>query len=68
MKDIKKKVFECLDNAVANGYDIFEETAEDIADDLGDYAKQFERTSVSTTLPHIKEWLFSKRREDEIQG
>lgn len=56
-EDLKKKIFESLDNAVDNGYELKEWPAENIALDLAEYDEFFESYTQPELVPHIVEWL-----------
>ena len=59
MTDLRAKLFESLNNAVDNGYELREWSAEDIADDVSEYDPQFEDVDTATMIPIIEEWLQS---------
>lgn len=56
MDKIKQDVFESLDNAIENGYELLEWEPEDISKDLHEYDSQFENVSQEILLPIVKEW------------
>lgn len=55
---MREKIFELLNNAVENGYDLSGWDARQLADDLGDYAPDMEGRA-DEALPHIQAWLES---------
>ena len=58
---LKQQVFESLDQAVTNGYDLSLIPAVDIAADLHEYNTAFEDVPVSVLLPHVTEWVCNKK-------
>lgn len=57
MKFLRDRIFESLNSAIENGYELREWTAEDIAKDLAEYDSYFESTPVEDLVPFIQEWL-----------
>lgn len=53
---MKKQVFESLDNAVENGYDLKDWSAQDLAEDLSDYDSYFNDKNVDEIKTHVKQW------------
>jgi hypothetical protein len=52
----RKALFESLDNAVENGYDLRVEGSHDIAVDLGSYDERFEGAEPDDLVPLIDAW------------
>lgn len=53
---MKKQVFESLDNAVENGYDLKDWSAQDLAEDLSDYDSYFNDKNVDEIKTYVKQW------------
>ena len=62
----EKQVFESLNNAVDNGYNIHEWDTDAIVEDLCSYDAQYENVSQSDLKPFIEKWLKVKQNP-EIQ-
>jgi hypothetical protein len=62
-KDAKKELFNSLDNAVENDYDIMNDDPKDIADDIGNYDISFEGVLPKELISWIKEWIAAARTE-----
>jgi len=60
--DAKKQalVSESCDNAVANGYELWLWTAEDIAIDMGTTDPQFDGEEPEELIPYVEVWLKEK--------
>lgn len=54
--DIKKLVFEALNNAKENGYEPEKESVEYWANDLIDYDADLENCEPEELTPYIEEW------------
>lgn len=71
MTDIKKIVYDNLDNSRDNGY--FEKgeqlhgaNAEEIADDMMAFSADCEKLNAEQLKPHVETWLELNRREKLI--
>ena len=60
MLNLNDAVIESLNNAVANGYPLYEWTAEEIAADLAEYDSQFENVDQAELQIIIAGWLASQ--------
>lgn len=65
--NLKQIVFENLDHAWDNGYfeegeQLWEATAQEIADDMLAYCVDIDEDTTENILPHIEEWLKGKRQ------
>jgi ribosome-binding protein aMBF1 (putative translation factor) len=58
--DLKNRVFESLDNAIVNGYELLEWSDQDIADDLHEYDAELENVDSAELLPLVAEWRAGK--------
>lgn len=54
---LRQHVFEALNNAIENGYDLRQWSAEQIIDDLNRYAADLEAYMPEELRPHIEAWL-----------
>jgi len=58
MDNLKDKVYESLNNAMANGYlELSTWTPAEIAEDLKEYNPDFEDIPEDQIIPHIEAWL-----------
>lgn len=62
MTDLRSEVFEALNNAVANGYDLRLLPASEVAVDLLDRCAPLEHLEPDDVLPFIIEWQVGPRR------
>lgn len=53
----KKNLYNSLNNALENGYELLEWTAEEIAEDLNQYDQYFENIPHKLLIEPIQEWL-----------
>lgn len=60
MNDLRERVFEALNNAVANGYDMREWAPSEVAVDLLDHDAGLEHLEPDDVLPHIIEWQIER--------
>lgn len=59
---IRAVVFQALDNAVANGYDMFNEPVDQVAMDLIGCCRDFEEIGdYNVLVPHIEAWKQSRK-------
>lgn len=63
MKNLKKLVFEALDNALGNEYDLRTDDPMDVAYDLVAYDSGLEDVEPKLLVEHIVDWQKSKREE-----
>ena len=60
---LRDEVFEALDNAIANGYDMKSWAPTDVAVDLLDHCASLEHLEPDDVLPHIIEWQLLPRKD-----
>lgn len=60
MLNLNDAVIESLNNAVANGYPLYEWSAEEIADDLAEFDSEFEAADKTELKIIIGTWLASQ--------
>lgn len=56
-EQLKKSIFENLDNSKANGYEPELWEARDLGEDLVMWAEDLEDENIEVMLPFIEEWL-----------
>lgn len=61
MKNLKKLVFEALDNALENDYDMVDDNPMEVADDLVLYDVGLEDVEPKLLVEHVRDWQKSKR-------
>jgi hypothetical protein len=59
MTDLRKRVFESLDNAVENGYCF--NSIDEAAQDLMDYDADLETYTLEELMPHVEAWFNDRR-------
>lgn len=60
-EDVEQRVHDMLDNAVENGYDVREWTADDIVADLLAFADLMDEESFADVLkPHVVSWKLKR--------
>lgn len=58
---LRKRVFEALNNARANGYEFVGMSHEDIAVDLATYDADLENEDTDALAEHVGAWMLEKR-------
>ena len=61
-EECRGKIFESLDQALENGYELLGWEPEEIAIDLHDYDAQFENIDPALLVPVISEWQEQRRK------